>query len=272
MKKQYCVSLLIVGSLVFYTSCSENYYKVNTQVTSYAADGLDLKAVGELLKTSTDAKDLEKKLNEPNSVNNLDLDEDGKVDFIKVESDDKGSIKVLKLTAVLSGSGEEQDVATIEIERTDDKANVQVRGNEQMYGHNHYHHSSFGLGQMLLLGWMFSPRYSPYYSPFGYRSYPGYYGRGYGPVSSRSYRNRTGSLTRNSSYNRTRGNSLSRNVTSTNVKSSSRVKAPLRNPTTSQRRFQARNPSSKVRRGGFGSSRSSRSSSRSSGRSSRSGK
>lgn len=271
--KKYLFLLPLVGLLFLTISCKDEYYRRNTQITGYAADGLDLKAVGELLKTAKDSEDLEKKLNEPNSINNLDLDEDGKVDFIKVSGDDQNDIRVLKLTAVLSGSGDEQDVANIEIERTaDDRANVQVHGNQQMYGRNHYHHSSFGLGEMLLIGWLFSPRYTPYYSPFGYGSYPGYYGRGYGPVSNRSYRDRTGRMTSNSSFGRSRSNQLSRSVTATNPKTSSRVKAPLRSPTTSQRRFQARNPSNQVRKGGFGTSRSSRSSSRSFGRSSRSGK
>lgn len=271
--KKTSLFLCILTGLFIFASCNNDRYGGDTQVISYAADGLDLQAVGALLKSASDAEDFEKKLNEPNSVNNLDLDEDGTVDFIKVISDDQDEIRVLKLTAVLSQSGDEQDVATIQIEKTaSDQASVQMRGNEQIYGHNHYYHSHFGIGNILLLSWLMGPRYGPYYSPFGRGSYPGYWGRGYSPDPVGTYRGRTGSMTRDSRLSRTNRNQLSRNVTPTTPKTSSKIKSPLRNPTASQRTFQARNPSSKIRQGGFGS-RSTRSSSRGSrGRSSRFGK
>jgi hypothetical protein len=226
--------------------------RTNTMITAYAADGLDLKAVGEILKESKDAQDLEEKLNKPGGVNNLDLDEDDKVDFIKVTSDDQENIRVMKLTAVLSSNGDQQDVATIEVENADETADVQIHGNEQIYGHNHYHHSRFGFTDALILYWLFRPRYTPYSSPWGYGNYPGYYGGGYASEPMTTYRNRTGNMTRGTTYASSSSNRLSKQVKSTTTNSSSRIKAPLKNPTSSQRSFQARNPSKQVRSTGFG--------------------
>lgn len=256
--------LMVLPILIFSLIGCNGQYGSQTTIASYAADGLDLKAVGELLKTSKDAKELEQNLNKKDGVNNLDLDEDGKVDFIKVASDDQQGIRVMKLSAVLSGSGEVQDVATIEIEqKTKEKADVQIRGNEQVYGRNHYHHSSFGMTDALILYWLFRPGYTPYYSRWGRGNYPGYYGGGYAQQPVGNYRNRTNNMTRGSTYASSNTNRLSKQVTSTSTNSSSRVKAPLKSPTTSQRAFQSRNPSKQVSRsGGFGS-RSTRSSSRS---------
>ena len=100
MKVYKLLMLFIVAFFVIsFISCDEGYRtsrNTDTTITAYAADGLDLKAVGVLLKESKDAKELEEKLNKPGGVNNLDLDEDDKVDFIKVESDDQEKIRVMK--------------------------------------------------------------------------------------------------------------------------------------------------------------------------------
>ena len=277
MKFHKILMLFIVAIfMVSFVSCDEGSRisrNTDTTITAYAADGLDLKAVGALLKDSKDAKELEEKINKPGGVNNLDLDEDEKVDFIKVESDDKEKIRVMKLTAVLSSNGDLQDVASIQVEQTEEKANVQIHGNEQVYGRNHYHHSSFGMTDALILYWLFRPRYTPYMSPYGYGNYPGSYGRGYSTVPSGTYSSRTRDMSRGSTYASSNSNRLSRQVAPTSTNSSSRVKAPLRNPTTSQKSFQSRNPSKQVKSTGFGrstptrSTRSSRSTrSRSSGK------
>ena len=53
--------------------------------SSEAADGLDLQAVAELFKDAKDLEAFEKSLNDPEiGVNNLDLDDNGDVDFIRV--------------------------------------------------------------------------------------------------------------------------------------------------------------------------------------------
>jgi hypothetical protein len=245
-----------------------NNYNVNVQTVSYAADGLDLSAVGKLLEKAKDAADLERLLNDPKvGINNLDLNEDGKVDYIKVTEFGDDKTRGFSLT-VEPEKGEVQEVATIEIEKEGDKAKVEVRGNEQIYGPQHIYHNTFGLTDMLFMYWLFRPH--PFYaSPWGYGHYPGYY-RPYAPVSSAQYRSRTrgqGNLKRGSK------STLKNRVRSPHAgKVATRgIKAPLKNPTASQRSFQKRNPSKQLRSGGFGRSRPSRPSVRRSGGFGRSG-
>jgi hypothetical protein len=179
----------LVAISFFWPSAGEKNYNVNVRTVSYAADGLDLSALGSLLKKAKDAAELERLLNDPKTgINNLDLNEDGKVDYIKVTEFGNDKTKGFSLT-VEPEKGEVQEVATIEIEKEGDKANVQVRGNEQIYGSGHIYHNSFGLTDMLLLYWLFRPH--PFYaSPWGFGHYPGWY-HSYSPVPTSTYHQRT---------------------------------------------------------------------------------
>ena len=56
--------------------------------TSEIADGLDLEAVGELFREAENLEAFEKVLNDPEvGINNLDLNGDGYVDYIRVVED-----------------------------------------------------------------------------------------------------------------------------------------------------------------------------------------
>lgn len=240
----------------------------NVVAENFAADGLDLRAVGALLKDAKDAESFEKLINDQaTGVNNLDLNEDGKVDYISVTEFGKDDVRGFSLTTELE-KGEVQEVATISIEKAaDGSARVQTEGNSNIYGQNHYYHSSWspGFGTGLMMGYLFAP-HSFYRSPYGYGHYPSHYGS-YSSVPSSSYKSRVDSRTAGSQFSKGRhqnGKMLGAVRSPNSGKSSARVKAPLRNPTAAQKSFQAKNPS-KSRSGGFGRSSSVRSSSRSGG-------
>ena len=237
-------------------------YNVNVQTVVSAADGLNLAAVGDLLQKAKDGETFERLLNSANNgVNNLDLDEDGTVDYIYVTEYGDERVKGFSLTTQPK-AGETQEVATIEVEKSGSNAQVQIQGNEQMYGRNHYHHSSFGLTDMLILGWMFSPRRA-YASPWGYGSYPPNYSRS-AARSNSDYQSSVRRSTSGSSYNSSTQSRVNSNTKSPNAgKSAASVKAPLKNPTTAQKQFQARNPSKQTTSGGFGRSTNKSSTSRS---------
>jgi len=248
--------------IVIWSFCSDsnasqdNSYDVNVQTMVPAAEGLDLKAVGALLKKAETAEELETLLNSPaQGVNNLDLNADGKVDYINVTEYGTEKVKGFSLSTE-PASGEVQELATIEVEKvSDNKAQMQIQGNEQVYGRNHYHHSSFGLTDMLIIGYLFRP-HGFYGSPYGYGRYPGGY-NSYGTTSRANYNNRTRSFTSGSSFQSSNSSNISSNAKSPNAgKSAKSVKAPLRNPTSSQKSFQAKNRTSS-RSGGFGRSSSS---------------
>lgn len=235
------------------SSARQDNYNVNVQTVITADEGLNLVAVGELLRQAKDGAEFERLLNSPNNgVNNLDLNEDGQVDYISVTEYGDNRVKGFSLTTE-PAPGETQEVATIEVEKAGDQANVQIHGNERLYGQNHYHHSSFGLMDFLILSWLFQPR-PLFASPYGFGNYPG----DYRPTSTQpyqSYQRDIRTATRNSTFSQSGRSTLSSNVNSPNSgRNATSVKAPLKNPTTSQKAFQERNPSKQVRSGGFGRS------------------
>ncbi len=229
-------------------------YNVDVTVASQARDGLDLEALIELVKKGTSASDIEKKLNQPDGINNMDLDEDGRVDFIKVtEYGDKNEAYGFSFTVEVKEK-EEQEVAEIEIEKSGEKAEIVARGNQQIYGHNHYYHGYSPIGSFLLWSYLISP-HRFYYSPFSYGYYPSYYSR-YGPVGRSVYQTRTRNLTRNSNTSALAANSPKGKSKLSNPKrgsvASSGIKKSLKNPTSTQKQFHTRNRAKSVRSGGFG--------------------
>lgn len=228
------------------------------------AKGLDLDATTELAKKAKDAADFERLLNsQAEAVNNIDLNDDGKVDYIKVTEYGSGDKRGFSLTDEIS-PGKVQEIATIDIQREGEKATVQTTGNPSLYGPGHYHHSSFGLTDALLMGWIFSNRPS-YSSPYGYGNYPPSYGGGWNLQDTDSY---TGSMRTRTAGSTVRSSSqpvISNPATSPNAdKIAARAKV-ISNPTQSQRSFGKASGTSTTRSASYGNSSSSSSTSRSGG-------
>lgn len=103
--------------------------------TGLAGDNFSLQGALELFKKSKSPEEFEAALNsESNNVNNLDLNEDGQTDYIKVYDIGENKSRVLVLQVDLNES-ETQDIAVITIEKTDEKtATIQMRGAEELYG------------------------------------------------------------------------------------------------------------------------------------------
>lgn len=138
MKRSF-LRLLLFIFLVFGVIQSQAQEKVTIVApTSEAAEGLDLHAVAEVFKDSPNLKEFEKTLNDPDEgINNLDLDENGEVDFIRVVEEISGDTHIIILQTLL-GENEIQDVATIEIEKSGEDYNMQVSGDEMIYGSHYY--------------------------------------------------------------------------------------------------------------------------------------
>ncbi|MCK5539762.1 MAG: hypothetical protein KAI69_02445 [Deltaproteobacteria bacterium] len=248
--------IIILVSFFWPSERSEKRYDVNVQTMIYGGDGLDLATIGSLLKKAENAGELERLLNDSKTgINNLDLNEDGKVDYIKVTEYGNEQAKGFSLT-VEPVAGETQEVATIEIEKSgNDQASVEVKGNEQIYGQNHYHRSSFGMTDMLFMYWLFRPH--PFYmSPYGYGHYPGGY-RSHGAVSQANYQQRTAGQRdlKSASSSTMKGKATSPNANKSAAKG---IKTPLKKPSSSQKSFQKRNPSKQVTKSAFGRSSKSR--------------
>ena len=249
------ISLLAIFSGLF--NSSPDHFDVQVTQLVSADKGLDLKAVGKLLEGVKDGEDFERKLNAPGSgVNNLDLNEDGQVDYINVTEFGEGSIKGFALSTKPDGK-EVQELATIKIEKQgEDQAKVEVKGNESIYGDRHYYHSSWGGGGFfngILMGYLFSSFHRPWSSPWGYGNYPSYH-RPYSTLPYGSYRRKTDQYTRGSPYTSGSSTSIGGPSSPYQGKNASQVKAPLKNPTLSQKSFQKRNPSKQIKARGFGRS------------------
>ena len=97
---------------------------------------LDLEAVASIFGESSDLSDFERRLNDPRlQISNLDLNRDGKVDYLRVVEATEGDDVHLVVIQAVVGYDTYQDVATIEVERHHGNHTVvQVVGNPYMYG------------------------------------------------------------------------------------------------------------------------------------------
>jgi len=98
-------------------------------------DNFSLEGALELFKESSSPEEFERKLNSPDSkVNNLDLNNDGYIDYMRVIDRARGNVHAFIIQAVLSKS-ESQDVAVIELEKLENgRAVLQITGDADVYG------------------------------------------------------------------------------------------------------------------------------------------
>lgn len=214
MKKVF----IIIAAVAVLSSCNQPPQQNNVTIQSNTTAGFDVNKLANLVKTSTDPQVLEKAINDPaNQINNLDLDKDGNIDYLKVNEPGKNQLDVIDDVS----KDQSVTVASIKVNPTDNNnADLNIQGNPQYVGDNYYYHSHFTFGDFLLMSYLMRPHM--YYVPmYHYGYYPSYYSR-----------------TRVSTVYHTSA------PTSAN-RSFSR--------SSSQRSFGTRNTSSRVRSGGFGS-------------------
>lgn len=252
IQKLLFISLVTACFLI--SGCGKKTEYVTTTVHT-AADGLNLQAVTDLATKVKTAEEFEKKLNEKNNkINNLDLNEDDKVDYIKVTEINQGDKHGFSLTTELSEE-EEQELAVIEFEAGADKqVTVQTHGNNHIYGHNHYYYRRSLISDIIIWNYFTRPHRS-YYSSWGYNRYPSHYSN-FAPRPQASYASHHKSQPYTKNIQSSSKPVVKAPIKSPNFnKTASKIKAPLKNPTASQRSFQKRNPSKTLAsRKGFGSS------------------
>lgn len=245
--KHLLLPLIAIACLL--TACDQDVTYVTT-IQKMAADGLNLQAVTDLATKVKTTQEFEEKLNEPgNIINNLDLNEDQTVDFIKVTEINDETGKGFSLTTeVVANEEQELVVIQFEVDEESDITTVQATGNSNIYGNHHYYHNRLGLTDVLIWNY-FLGGHRPYFSSWGYNRYPDYYQKRQ-PRSSSAYKSLHQSKPYSSSYKSSTRSMVKSPVKSPNFnKTASSIKAPLKNPTTSQRSFQARNPSKTLSKG-----------------------
>lgn len=103
--------------------------------TGFDGDFFSLEGAIDVFKKSNSIEDFERRLNKrDNWVNNLDLNYDGRTDYIRVEHRSQGDFHAIILQVPISRR-ELQDVAVIEIEKTGRRSAIlQIVGDEYLYG------------------------------------------------------------------------------------------------------------------------------------------
>lgn len=220
-----------------------------TPEVSNLGDNLDLQALGTIVQKSQNAQDIENALNSDGSINNLDLDGDGNVDYIKVTEYGSGNTRGFSFTVDLPND-QSQEVATIELNKNGNNAQMNINGNQQLYGQNNSYQSNISVSDLLIMSYLFS-NHNYYHSPYRYGYYPNHY-RSYRSVPVRSYSSRVTPYRTNTTITKTTTRTTSKIASPNATKSSPVVSARVKSmsaPTSSQRSFKSTTNSKPVTSG-----------------------
>lgn len=189
---------LALTSLIVVLTASQFIAQTSVDSTGWPGDHFSLEAALEAFKNSKSPEDFEKKINTENSyVNNLDLNEDGEVDFVKVIDYKENNLHALVLQVDIN-ENEKQDIAVIEIEKTgDETAILQILGDEDIYGPDmiiepfdletesdekgpdagrlRYTRIIVNVWAWPSVRFIYGPTYRLYVSPYYWGHYPGYW-------------------------------------------------------------------------------------------------
>lgn len=148
-------------------------------VTSFNNDWsfyLDLQAVAAAFAESNSVQEFERILNSSRyMINNLDLNRDGWIDYLRVIETRQGHHHVFLIQACLAPSVF-QDVATLIAEWRADRLYVEVIGDRYLYGYNYVVRPVF-VKRPPMWDVFGRPVYNPWVSPYYYGYWPTYYNR-----------------------------------------------------------------------------------------------
>lgn len=191
--------IILLGALLLFATFSLKAQGDASEPDSTGLDGdnFSLQGAIELFKKAGSPEEFEKLLNsEDSKVNNLDLNEDGEIDYIRVVDNMDGDVHALVLQVPVSDK-ESQDVAVIEIEKQgEENAILQIVGDEDLYGeqvivepfeeekaqgHNKDKGPAMQRGPVRIVvnvwlwpgvRFMYRPAYTVWVSPWRWRAYP----------------------------------------------------------------------------------------------------
>jgi len=203
MKTRFLSFLLL--SISFFSFPSFSQTATDAPLLGLPGDDLDLYAVLDLFQKSKTIEDFEKSLNDEDmGVSNLDLNNDGNVDFVKVVTEKDGDDFLFILQDPISEK-EIQDVAVISVSKdAADKVSLQIIGDEDLYGKDYVVEPATEISPGVtanpayvgndpvtvnveattevivvestpVVQYVYSPAYVPYYPPYYYGYYPHYW-------------------------------------------------------------------------------------------------
>jgi len=202
MKKN--LSLLVVAMSLLCSPFFSQAQEDSTALLGLPGDNLDLYAVLTLFQKSKTIEAFEKTLNdEQTKINNLDLDLNKKVDFIKVTTTKKDSSFTFILQVDVTKT-ETQDVAVILVNKEKGNVTIQAVGDPELYGKDYVIEpkgqssitanpaytgenpvvvnvpatTTVVVQSAPIVQYVYSPAYVPYYPPYYYGYYPPYFAMG----------------------------------------------------------------------------------------------
>lgn len=131
---------LFILCLLFITgilSAQQEKLDYDADSTGLPGDHFSLQGALDLFKNAKSLEEFEKQLNtEGNAVNNLDLNGDGDIDYVRVVDNKDKDVHAIVLQVPVN-ENENQDIAVIEIEKNgNESAMLQIVGDEELYGDN----------------------------------------------------------------------------------------------------------------------------------------
>jgi len=198
MKRMYFFTCLFAMLMTWSISAQQT----GQDSTGLPGDNFSLQGALDLFKKAASPEEFEKALNtESNHVNNLDLDQDDKIDYVRVvdKSDDKAHALILQVPVT---EKESQDIAVIELEKNgEESAMIQIVGDSAIYGEEVIvepsadakeesaqkgkgPNANYEVDEPIVVvnvwGWpsvryVYAPVYHPWVSPYHYHYYPPYW-------------------------------------------------------------------------------------------------
>jgi hypothetical protein len=173
--KAKAVSLLVVILLITTQCMAQKEITVKAE-NNDISNNLDLKAVATAFGESKNLEDFERKLNDYDSgICNLDLNNDGQVDYLRVIEKNENNVHVVVIQAVLD-KDVYQDVASIVVDKNEYNNNttVQVIGDPYIYGSNYIIEPAY-IYTPLIFSFFWGANYYAWHSPYYWGYYPTYY-------------------------------------------------------------------------------------------------
>jgi hypothetical protein len=199
----------IIGATLFMTIAlaKANAQNPAKDSTGFPGDNFSLQGALQLFQKASSPEEFEKLVNtKDKNVNNLDLNKDGKTDYVKVIDKSEKKSHALILQVPVSQT-ESQDIAVIELEKTGDTtAMIQIIGDKDVYGkeiiiepdgdkkdlvYNEWNSSTHGPANgytddnaytVVVNVWywpsvtfIYGPVYTPWVSPWRWGYYPGWW-------------------------------------------------------------------------------------------------
>ena len=201
MKRLKSISFLILLSFLGYSVTAQDNRE---EKLNLPGDNLNLYAVMKLFQESKTLEDFERSLNaEDSKINNLDLNNDNNIDYIKVIEYVNGNDHTIVLQDPVNDT-ESQDVAVFTVEKDGNNVQIQLIGDEALYGKDYiiepnYDDASVNetpnpgysgnnrvkvvetrttyveVGTWPLISFLFMPSYIAWHSPWYWNYYPSYW-------------------------------------------------------------------------------------------------